>query len=53
MLKKDDSDSFGIILGEMLVLDLEPVFHFKNTDTKSLHEQILLLLWVHSVTLRV
>lgn len=53
ILEKDDSDCFAIILGEMLVIDLEPIFYVENKHSVSLHEQILLLLWIHTVSLRV
>ena len=47
----DDGNHLGVILGEIFVLNLEAVFDTKNNDIESLTEQVLLLLWIHSVSL--
>ena len=52
-LKIDDCDVLGVILGKMFVRNLELVLDTKNVDHESLHQQVLLLPWIHTVTLRV
>ena len=50
-LEINDGDFFAIILWNMFVGDLKLFFHFENKDLKSLHEQVLLFLGIHSESL--
>ena len=50
-LEVDDGDDFVVILGQILVGNLEFILNTKNKDIESLHKKVLLLIWIDTESL--